>query len=98
MPSVINRHHYKGKTMPDPWMYIGRGTPLGNPFTVKEHGVGAIAMYRRWLWERIKAGHQGVLHTMGLIGPDHHLVCSCKPRPCHGDVVVAAWEWLRRSI
>ncbi len=96
MPTVINRHHYKSRAeFPKPWVYIGRGTPLGNPFTLKSHGrTGALDQYRRWLWEKIKACDPQVIAALDAITEDHHLVCSCAPLPCHGDVVVRAWEYL----
>lgn len=94
LPKVINRHHFRGKAWPKPAVYIGRGTPLGNPFTVAEHGLDALDLYRRWLWDRIKARDRAVLQALRSITARHHLVCSCAPRPCHGDVVVAAWRWL----
>lgn len=97
MPTVINRHHFKGKPMPRPWRYIGRGSPLGNPFTIKEHGMAALGLYRRWLWDHIRSKNAAVLGELRSIGPDEHLVCSCAPRPCHGDIVLAAWKWLREE-
>ena len=61
MPFVINRHHHKDG-LPSGAIYIGRGTPLGNPFTVQEHGEDALGLYRRWLsegWEeKQRAGRQ----------------------------------------
>lgn len=96
-PRVVNRHHFKGKATPEPSIYIGRGTPLGNPYKVKEHGLAALDLYRRWLWGKIKDRDPQVLRALAAITGDHHLVCSCKPRPCHGDVVVRAWAWLRRQ-
>jgi len=95
LPLVINRHHYKKKPKPRPWIYIGRGSPLGNPFTVKEHGLDALELYRSWLWRKLVERDPGVLAEMRKITAQHHLVCSCAPRPCHGDVVVKAWAWLQ---
>lgn len=93
-PTVVNRHWYK-TGLPVGAIYIGRGTPLGNPFTVAEHGIEALALYRAWLWKRIQDRNADVLGAMRAIRPGTLLVCSCKPRPCHGDVVVKAWLWLR---
>ena len=95
LPVVVNRHWYKDKPFPPRWRYIGRGKPLGNPFTVKEHGEAALDLYRRWLWDKIQARDPSVLAELRQIGPDTALVCSCAPRPCHGDVVVRAWAWIR---
>ena len=96
-PIVVNRHHYRGKPLPDPWVYIGRGTPLGNVVSRRDtHSEEeAMRLYRKWLWERIRAGDRAVLGALRAITPQHHLVCSCAPRTCHGDVVLAAWRWLR---
>jgi hypothetical protein len=94
-PVVVNRHWYKGKRIPSPWRYIGRGTPLGNPFTVDDHGPEALELYRRWLWSKIVGRDASVLKELASIQPEEHLVCSCKPRPCHGDVVVRAWIWAK---
>ena len=94
-PKVINRHHYKDKALPWPYVYIGRGTPLGNPYTVAEHGMEALELYRRHLWAKIRAGDREALEVLERLTPHHHLVCSCAPRPCHGDVVVRAWRWLQ---
>lgn len=96
MPTVVNRHHYRGKRLPQPWMYIGRGTPLGNPFRYPEH-PDALEQYRSWLWWRIRERDDGVLRMLAQIRPETHLVCSCAPRPCHGDIVVRAWEWWHRA-
>lgn len=92
-PSVINRHHHRDG-LPDGSIYIGRGTPLGNPYTVELYGYGALDRYRTWLFERVRAGDRAVLAELGRIGGSAHLVCSCAPRPCHGDIVVEVWEWL----
>lgn len=110
-PRVINAHHFampgardRRPPLPELWRYIGRSPPLGpsplaNPFTKAQHGLGALELYRRWLWSRIKARDAAVLDTLRSIEPGEHLVCHCK-RPdgsgaCHGDIVVLAWEWLR---
>lgn len=96
MPTVVNRHHYRDG-LPPGSIYIGRGTPLGNPYTVKEHGVAALDLYRRHLWAAIRREDAAILGALRAIEEASLLVCSCKPRPCHGDVVVAAWAWLRAS-
>lgn len=109
-PKVINRHHYMPEPgfgpprpqptralprLPSPRLYIGRGSPLGNPFVVPEHGTieQVLARYRRMLWDRIRANDFEILTELTTITEAHHLVCSCAPRPCHGDIVVAAWRW-----
>jgi hypothetical protein len=95
-PVVINRHHFKGQRLPQPSMYIGRSrtsrpSPLGNPYTKAEHGEDALGLYRKHMRAKIDAGDVAVLRALNSITPDHSLVCSCAPRPCHGDVVVELW-------
>ncbi len=99
VPTVINRHHYRGKRLPHPWLYIGRNSrdpskasPLQNPFTVREHGDRALDLYREHLRRLVAEGDPAVLAELRKITPAHHLVCSCAPRPCHGDVVVEVWR------
>ena len=94
-PTVINRHHYHDRPLPQPWLYIGRGSPLGNPFARAEHGDEAIPKYREWLRDKVSSGDASVLRALASITARHHLVCSCAPRPCHGSVVVQAWRELR---
>lgn len=74
-------------------MYVGRGTALGNPYAVAEYGDRALELYRKWLWKKIAENDPAVLNTLFAIQPDHGLVCSCAPKPCHADVIVAAWTW-----
>lgn len=95
LPTVINRHHFKGNDdLPKPWLYVGRGTPLGNPYLLKDHGEErCLALFRKWLWEKIRQHDKAVLEQLRVITAQHHLVCSCKPGPCHGDVIVQAWKW-----
>lgn len=100
MPTVVNRHHHadprsrkpdRRPPLPEPWVYVGRGTPLGNPFTVGEHGPAALDMYRAWLRERVEMGDAAVMKALRSITAEHHLVCSCAPRPCHAGVIVEVW-------
>lgn len=98
MPTVINRHHFKGKSLPDPHVYIGRGTPLGNPHDVQTYGrENALELYRDWIGERLALGDERLLAALRAITPEHHLVCSCAPKPCHGDIVVEEWSADRKT-
>ncbi len=58
-------------------IYIGRPSPLGNPF----RGPGAIRLFEE---------HLLATPTLRALLPtvrDHVLGCWCKPKPCHGDVI-----------
>lgn len=118
MPHVVNRHHYryvehvgpppkkkprKGQNLlPDPWIYVGRGSPLGNPYrptSASHHSEelthdGALQLYRKWLYDKIRGNDRRVLQAMRSITEDMALVCSCSPRPCHADFVARAWHWM----
>ena len=92
MIRVLNRHKHdisKG-------IYIGRGTPLGNPFRVKPWGPyergASIPHYRKWLKDRLRAKDPEVCGMMNRLwrvakAGDLDLVCSCAPKACHGHVI-----------
>jgi len=106
---VVNYNNYTShkqldENFGDRWIYVGRAdsdsgfrqSPLGNPYTVEEHGRGdAIELYRQWLWGRINEGDIKTLSALSQISDDSVLVCWCKPKACHGEVIVAAWQWLK---
>ena len=112
-PAVVNVHHYapmgsvrdSRPPLPEGFRYIGRNaslggpSPLANPYTKREHGIGALDLYKGWLWDRMKTGDRRVLDEIESIEPGDALVCHCKDvdgyGACHGDIVVAAWRWLR---
>lgn len=70
-------------------IYIGRGTPLGNPFPI-EHGTdkdraNVIERYREHFYQNVVSNpemHQFLESLRGL-----RLGCHCKPLPCHGDII-----------
>jgi len=77
-------------------VYIGRPSVLGNPYHLgpKETRGATIARYKAWLWEQIQAGGP-VLDAIMDLKPEANLVCWCHPQPCHGDVIMAAYAWLK---
>jgi hypothetical protein len=92
--NVVNRRTFTGKDGD----YIGRPSPLGNPFTSKQEGSKeqAIAKYRLWLNTQWRTGYKPVcdelkrlaqkLKTTGEI----NLVCWCAPAKCHGEIIATA--------
>ena len=86
MIKVVNRHKYKG-----PGIYIGRGTIFGNPYTLKENSrEEAIAKFDEWAYEQWETNNEFKdkimkLAAKHLLDEDIILICSCKPKPCHGD-------------
>ncbi len=74
--------------------YIGRPSPLGNPFAIGRDGdrEEVIAKYRGWIRQKIRAkdpqvcGELNRLYKLAKAG-ELSLVCWCAPLACHGDVV-----------
>lgn len=69
-------------------VYIGRPSVWGNPFHVGEDGtrVEVIEKYREWVQEQPYLMDK--LHTL----KGKTLGCWCKPKACHGDVLVELIE------
>ena len=99
---VENKRSYHG-----PGIYIGRPSPLGNPYTFphiksKFNAIPSpepIEAYRLWLWMQLQIDspqHQLIAEL--ATKPDGVLICWCAPAPCHGDVIVKAIEWYRHEV
>ncbi len=86
---IVNKHHGKSGE------YIGRGSPLGNPFVIGKDGSReqVIAKYRVWLNEQIMRKNPVVLDELNRLGNKAidekglSLLCFCYPKPCHGEVI-----------
>lgn len=90
--TILNKHQLKCE--PVDAIYIGRGSPLGNPFPVKYFGLGTcIEMYKEWLTDRIRAQTPEVIDELDRIAfnvidkGQATLLCFCKPNACHGDYI-----------
>lgn len=74
-------------------VYIGRPSPLGNPFVIGRAGSRAevIERYERWLKNAMKEGEAKRelerLTRLAGEGADLELECWCSPLACHGDVL-----------
>lgn len=77
--------------------YIGRPSPLGNPFKMRaEQDRDRVCdEYEVWFRERVEARDPEVIEELRrlyrIAKSQGHLVlgCYCAPRRCHGDVVAA---------
>ena len=86
---IVNKHHGKSGE------YIGRGSPLGNPFVIGKHGTReqVIAKYEVWLQEQIDKGNPVVLDELNRLGNKAidekglALQCFCYQKPCHGGFI-----------
>lgn len=65
-------------------VYIGRGSPWGNPFVIGEDGTRemVIAKYREWIRKQPELVKQLPTLRGKILG------CYCAPNACHGDVLV----------
>lgn len=87
---VVNKYH---KLPYDE--YIGRGSKWGNPFSHMENTKAqfkvktreeAIEKYREWIMTQ-----QHLLDSLHEL-KGKTLCCFCKPKSCHGDVLVELVE------
>lgn len=75
--------------------YVGRPSPLGNPFVLKDENERerVIAQYAAWLEERLEAGDDRVRSELNrlyrkLVQTERlELTCWCSPRRCHAEVI-----------
>jgi hypothetical protein len=80
---VINVHPYDN-ARPNNAVYIGRGTPYGNPFKIGKDGNRAtvIQKYKEYLLANNYLKEQ-VKELKGKT-----LMCHCAPEACHGDIII----------
>lgn len=90
-PIVVNKY----KSEYD--VYIGRGSVWGNPYThIKDRNTKAefivetreesIEKYREFIYNKISTGEISMDDLRSLVGK--RLGCFCKPKSCHGDILV----------
>jgi hypothetical protein len=77
MPKVYNKH--KGDAPPGA-VYVGRGSPWGNPFRIGVDGS------RDFVIKRYAREVLPLLDVSALRGKD--LVCFCAPKKCHADLIL----------
>ena len=69
-------HHYDA--------YIGRGSKWGNPFKIGQHGNREEVIQ---LYEDYIRGHKELMKSLHEL--EHKILgCWCRPKPCHGDVLL----------
>jgi hypothetical protein len=91
MICVVNKRTHRG-----PGEYIGRPSPLGNPFVLGRDGTReeVIAKYKAWFEESCDACMLNEFENLVVKARqgDLNLVCWCAPQSCHGNVLKAAIE------
>lgn len=87
MPKILNARY--GGTWPHGnSIYVGRGTPWGNPFHIGDHGSRDEVMekYREYVVTQLN-----IMTSLDkLRGKD--LVCWCAPLRCHAEVLLELLE------
>lgn len=73
-------------------IYIGRPSDFGNPYVIGRDGdrEKVIALFKDYFLRRVQIEPYFREAVMELKGK--RLGCYCKPKPCHGDVIVEYLE------
>ena len=73
--------------------YIGRGSPLGNPFKIGRYTrEQVIEKYEEWVRQKLHDGDVRIsmefsrLYFLAIKNPIN-LICFCSPKICHGDII-----------
>jgi hypothetical protein len=100
MIKVVNKYDHKPNSRND--VYIGRGSAFGNPFTHRPLSnslaqfkcisrEAAIASYKSYFYKRLRNDPVFRKKVTDLQNraktSDLNLVCFCKPKSCHGDIL-----------
>jgi len=76
-------------------VYVGRPTPLGNPFRLEKEDQReeVVARYALWLEEQLQRENRRVVQAMGELYRRLKrrgaltLLCFCAPKRCHAEVI-----------
>ncbi len=95
MPRVVNLHR-------DPYThYIGRPSELSNPYSHRASKYNVIKMATAEeaceSFERYARDSFEVLSAIFALPEDAVLGCFCKPKICHGDVIIKLWKELHNK-
>jgi hypothetical protein len=82
IPKVHNKRH---NTAPVDAVYVGRGSPYGNPFMVGKDGTRdeVCEKFANMLEHKPELKASVIQNLKGK-----HLVCHCKPKRCHADTLL----------
>ena len=82
MPRVYNKYH---KDAPKEAIYVGRGTPFGNPFVIGKDGDrdGVCDKYEEMILNNIE-----LQNLVKEKLKDKDLICFCYPKRCHAETLL----------
>jgi len=79
--------------------YIGRGSRFGNPFMIGKDGnrEEVILLYEEYIRKLIEEKIEGknnpkLPNAIYDLPEDAILGCYCKPKNCHGDIIIKIWK------
>lgn len=73
--------------------FIGRPSIFGNPYKVGMDGFIENVLDRFEQYAR-----QQLMDEIAELPEDAVLGCWCKPKPCHGDVIVKLWKEIHAKV
>jgi hypothetical protein len=84
------------------YINVMRPNTLGNPFYMKSEKdrIEVLRKFKLYLWKEMNTPGSKVLYALNSIiemllnGRGVALVCCCKPKACHGDIIKAAIEYI----
>lgn len=85
---ILNKHKATPAEIENA-IYIGRGSPLGNPYVIGVHGKRdeVIEMYRYYLYQKVIQRDPAVEVALRRLNPESVLLCFCTPKNCHGTII-----------
>ncbi len=82
MPKVYNNHQ---RAVPAAAVYIGRGSPYGNPFIIGKDGSRDEVCDK---FEAMLLSNKELLCKVRTELKGKDLECFCAPKRCHGDTLL----------
>lgn len=82
MATVHNKYH---KTAKSDAIYIGRGSPFGNPFKIDATNTRDVVCDK---FENHLMNNPALIMKIKRELKGKDLVCFCKPARCHGDTLL----------
>lgn len=82
MTKVVNYHNESYDVL------IDRRTKWGNPFIIGRDGNRTEVIYKYRVWINTNKELKSMLHEL----KGKRLGCCCKPKLCHGDILVEMVE------
>ena len=107
MIRVINKYK-ESKKEGEVGINIMRGTPLGNPFIMQDNSDAerdrVCDQYRAWISEKYKdetsEQYKEIQRIVEILSKGYNvaLICCCKPKRCHGDVILVGLKNLIKTL